>query len=199
LKVKICGLDEAGRGPLAGPLVAAAAILNVKFRMYNLQLKDSKKLNRRQREFFYDKLMDSGSEIRTEIISTRLINNRGIGWANKEIFKKLIKQTEADKYIVDGLLKVRVRGLSKKIKSVVRADGTRKCVMAASIIAKVTRDRLMTELHRKFPNYNWKKNAGYGTKEHIEALKRFGETRYHRSVFVRTALKRVEKPESRRV
>jgi ribonuclease HII len=182
----ICGLDEAGRGALAGPLVAAGVILNSKFKKYNIELKDSKKLNRQQRERIFKAIVASGSTLGTEIITARQINNRGIGWANMEIFKRLIKKIQADKYIVDGNLRIHQR--DKNVRCVIKADATRKCVMAASIIAKVTRDRLMQELHGEHPKYGWRMNAGYGTNYHITAIKESGVVRYHRSVFVTTAL-----------
>jgi ribonuclease HII len=184
--VNICGLDEAGRGPLAGPLVAAAVVLNEKFRMYNVKLNDSKRLSKRQREKLYKAIIESGSVVKTEIITARQINNRGIGWANVEIFKRLIKSINANKFIVDGNLKIYIK--NKNIVSMVRADAKIKCVMAASIIAKVTRDRMMEDLHKEHPEYGWNKNMGYGTKLHIEAIKRYGEVKYHRSVFVTTVL-----------
>ena len=186
--MRICGLDEAGRGPIAGPIVAAAVTLNPKSQISNL--KDSKKLNKNQREKLYKEIVESGAEIYIEVVSVRQINNRGIGWANKEIFKRLIRKIEADKYIVDGNLKVKVNGKSKKIKSIIKADNSRKCVMAASIAAKVERDRLMKQLHDEHPTYNWQTNAGYGTRSHIEAIKEFGMVKYHRTVFVTTALSR---------
>jgi ribonuclease HII len=181
--MRICGLDEAGRGSLAGPLVAAGSVLSVKCSV--LRLKDSKKLNKKQREKLYKEIVDSGAEIKTEIISARQINNRGIGWANKEIFRRLIKRIEADRYLIDGNFKLgNIRYKANRIKSIVGADRTRRCVMAASIVAKVTRDRLMQELHGKHPQYGWRMNAGYGTSYHIEAIREFGTVRYHRSVFV---------------
>jgi ribonuclease HII len=187
--MRICGLDEAGRGALAGPLVASAAILNIHCPVSNL--KDSKKLNKRQREEIYKKIIKSRAVIETETISARQINNRGVGWANKEIFRKLIKKIEADKYIVDGNLKLgKIKQKTDRVKSVVRADGTRKCVMAASIAAKVTRDEYMVKLHHQHPVYGWKTNMGYGTRFHIQAIKQNGTVRHHRGVFVTTALKK---------
>ncbi|KKT58839.1 MAG: Ribonuclease HII [Candidatus Amesbacteria bacterium GW2011_GWB1_47_19] len=186
--MSICGLDEAGRGALAGPLVAAATVLNSQCSV--LKLNDSKRLNKRQRERLYQQIIDSGAEVAVEIITARQINNRGMGWANKEVFKKLIKKIDADKYIVDGNLRIRVNGKSNRIKSVIKADETRKCVMAASIMAKVVRDEYMKKLHDKHMIYDWDKNAGYGTKKHIEAIKEFGMIHYHRSVWVTTALRK---------
>ena len=186
--MRICGLDEAGRGPLAGPIVAAAVTLNPRPQYANL--KDSKKLNKEQREKLYQEIIGSGAEVHIEIISARQINNRGIGWANKEIFKRLIRKVEADKYIVDGNLKIKVNGKSKQIKCIVKADNSRKCVMAAAVIAKVERDRLMEKLHGEHPDFGWNTNAGYGTRAHVEAIMKFGMVKYHRTVFVTTALSR---------
>ena len=181
----ICGLDEAGRGPLAGPIVGAAVVLNSQFSIN--QLEDSKKINSKQREKLYRLILESGAIVETEIITARQINNRGIGWANKEIFKRLIKRIEADKYIIDGVLKIKIN--NKNIKSVIKADATRKCVMAASIVAKVTRDQLMKHLHEEHPQYGWISNMGYGTRYHVSAIAEFGTVKYHRSVFVQTALR----------
>ena len=188
--MRICGLDEAGRGALAGPLVAAATILNNRIPI--ARLNDSKKLNKKQREKLCQEIIDSGAVYAIETISARQINNRGIGWANKEIFKRLIKRIAADKYIIDGppSLYPSYGRVKRNVKCVIGADGTRKCVMAASIVAKVTRDRHMKRLHEKYTNYGWNKNVGYGTKGHIEAIRVYGEIHYHRSVFVTTALSR---------
>jgi ribonuclease HII len=184
--MKICGLDEVGRGSLAGPLVAVATVLSTQCSV--LKINDSKKLNKRQREKVYRELMDSGVEYRVETITARQINSRGMGWANKEIFRRLIKNIEAEKYIVDGNLKLGILK-NKNVKCVIRADATRKCVMAASIIAKVTRDEHMRRLHEEHEVYGWDRNAGYGTKSHIEAIKKYGTAKYHRDVWVRTVMK----------
>jgi ribonuclease HII len=126
----------------------------------------------------------------TEIISARQINNRGIGWANKQIFRRLIKKTEADKYIIDGRIRIgRVAGKTGRIKSVVDADATIPAVILAGIVAKVERDKIMRTLHKQFRRYRWNNSKGYGTKKHLEALQKYGMCRYHRSVFVTTALR----------
>lgn len=178
-----CGMDEVGRGALAGPLVAAGIILNPKSEILSSKLKDSKKLSPKNRQKLYKKIKSSGAVIAVEEISVDLINKYGIGWANKEIFKRLAKKIPADKYIADGNLK-----LGRKIKSIIKADGKIPEVMAASIIAKVFRDRLMDHLHLQYPKYGWQSNKGYGTKYHIAALREHGMTKYHRKRFVETAL-----------
>lgn len=183
----VCGLDEVGRGSLAGPLVAAGVILNFKLPILNLN--DSKKLNTKQKIKLYKQIVKKATKVEVEHISARQINNRGIGWANKEIFRKLILKIEADKYIVDGNLRIKVRGKSKKIRSLIKADSKVFEVMAASIVAKVVRDQYMRKLHDQHPRYGWKTNVGYGTKYHIRAIKEFGYVHYHRSVFVETAIR----------
>lgn len=179
----ICGLDECGRGPLAGPLVAAAVIPNI-----SLPVKDGKKMTPIQRMKIFNAIRESGSMVAVEVISVRLINSRGIGWANKEIFRRLIKRIEADEYIIDGNLKIgKIRG-KPHIRSVVDADATVYPTIVAGIMAKVFRDQLMKELHTRYPYYGWNTNAGYGTSYHIEALKTYGMCVHHRKVFVATAL-----------
>ncbi len=183
----ICGLDECGRGPLAGPIVAAAVVLAKPLK----SLQDSKKLTAKKRQYLYRRIIKNAQAIEIESISVRQINSRGIGWANKEIFKRLIKRIDAHKYIVDGNLKLRVNGKSKLIKSIVKADNKFPEVMAASIVAKVTRDKLMRELAKEYPHFGWRSNVGYGTKYHVSAIQQWGINKYHRSVFVTTALKKI--------
>lgn len=177
-------MDEVGRGALAGPLVGAATVLSAKYKVLRSKLKDSKKLNSKQRNRLYKKILKKAEVVEVEIITARQINNRGMGWANKQVFKNLIKRIEADKYIIDGNLKIR------KAISIVKADQKIPEVMAASIVAKVTRDKLMKELHQKHPKYGWRTNVGYGTRYHVAAIREYGMVHYHRSVFVTTALKK---------
>ena len=117
------------------------------------------------------------------------INTHGIGWANRAVFERLIAAVEADRYIVDGNLKLDLsREKRAVVRSLVRADQSEQAVSAASIVAKVSRDRLMSELHQKHPIYGWDHNAGYCTREHLRALVQHGLTAHHRRQFVETAL-----------
>jgi ribonuclease HII len=183
--MNICGLDEAGKGPLAGPLVAAAVVLAKKINNLN----DSKKLSKKKRETLYSEIINSGAIVAVEIISVRSINTKGIAWAGKEVFRRLIRRVKADEYIVDGSIHPGIVRDRTNIKAVVRADGSIECVMAASIIAKVSRDALMQKIDSEFPCYKWRINMGYGTKEHIALIKQYGASKHHRSVYVTTALK----------
>ncbi|MBI4062498.1 ribonuclease HII [Candidatus Gottesmanbacteria bacterium] len=180
----ICGLDEAGRGALAGPLVAAAVILG----KARLRAKDGKLLKPGQRSLIYRKAKRMGVQIFVEIVSTRQINNHGIGWANRMIFRRLIKRIEADRYIIDGNLNTG-RVIGRKIQSIVDADAMVPEAILAGIVAKVERDRLMRKLHHKYPKFGWRTNAGYGTKKHIASLAQNPVTIHHRPIFVTTALR----------
>lgn len=188
----VCGLDEVGRGAWAGPLVAAGVVFKNQETKELKELRDSKKLRSDQRRKLYEMILSTASVVEIEIISALQINNRGVGWANQEIFKRLIKRIEAEEYLVDGNLKLKVNGKSNRIKSLVKADNQIPEVMAASIVAKVTRDKLMEELHESYPNFGWRTNVGYGTKHHLRVIQERGMTRHHRGIFVTTALRRIE-------
>ena len=190
---QICGLDEAGRGPLAGPLVAAAVIFPPDFvfaeKFPRLKFGDSKKMSARQREAVWTFIHEFAQTVAVEVIPVEDINLQGIGWANRAVFERLIVAVEADRYIVDGNLKLTNLGRkARHVQSVVRADQTEQAVSAASIVAKVTRDRIMQELHINFPVYGWDHNAGYCTREHLAALREYGLCEHHRRQFVTTAL-----------
>ena len=151
---RICGLDEAGRGALAGPLVAAAIILscsgNTISKNAGCKLRDGKLLNSNQRKKIYSALKKYNAKIAVEVISTRSINNHGIGWVNREIFRRLIKIIDSDSFIVDGNLKLgRIAGKTNTVTSIVDADATIPEVICAGIVAKVERDKIMDQLHKK--------------------------------------------------
>lgn len=192
--MRICGIDEAGRGALAGPLVAAAVMLPCSFlklrRTAHTPIRDGKTLSKAQRQHIYHALQRLCVEMYVEVISTRQINNRGIQRANREAIRRLIKRVDADKYIVDGRIRLgRIKGKTKKIQTMIDADATIPEVILAGIVAKVERDAIMQELDQKYSQYHWRLNAGYGTRAHIKAILTHGIVRYHRSVFVTTALR----------
>jgi len=176
----VAGVDEAGRGPLAGPVVAAAVILDAN----NIPpgLRDSKKLSVRQREALFDLIVDNtnvsvGTASVTEIAKINILH------ATMLAMRRAIKGLTPcpGHVLVDGN---RVpEGLQMPASALVKGDDRAFSIAAASIIAKVTRDRLMSGLAREFPGYGWEKNAGYGTKQHLEALKALGVTPHHRVHF----------------
>ena len=189
----VCGLDEVGRGALAGPLVAAAVVLPTDF-LQELGplarfLRDSKTVPRARRVEVAAAIQASAITVATAVISTAQINARGIGWANREAFRQLISAVAADLYIVDG----RVRppappDKAARVRCLVRADQSVPEVSAASIVAKTTRDDLMRGLHRVYPAFGWHRNAGYGTAAHVAALRSHGVTPEHRTRFAGSAL-----------
>lgn len=190
---QLCGLDEAGRGPLAGPLVAAAVIFPPDFVFAEvfpaLKFGDSKQLSAHQREAALSHIHEFALAIEVQIVSVDDINEQGIGWANRAAFERLIVALDADRYVVDGNLKLANLGKkARRVESMVRADQSIQSVSAASIVAKVTRDRIMRELHTDFPVYGWDHNAGYCTREHLAAVRTHGSTLHHRRQFVTTAL-----------
>ena len=182
----ICGVDEAGRGPLAGPVCAAAVILPEGAVIEELD--DSKKLTEKKREKLYDIIKETAvaysvaygtlEEIETVNIleATYLAMNRAIEGLN----------VKPDFALIDGN---RVpRGIKIPCETIVKGDSKSMSVAAASVLAKVTRDRLMLEYDKKYPGYNFKKHKGYGTKEHTELIKQYGPCEIHRLSFLKNIL-----------
>lgn len=187
----ICGMDEAGRGPLAGPIVAAAVIAPEDTIFEGAR--DSKSMTEKGREAWAEAFKATAKERGIQFVVIQIgvtdINQYGIGWANREIFRRLITRIDADEYIVDGRYKIAelVGDKRQRTFDVVRADTTHPIVAAASILAKTSRDKLMRELDEKYPHYGWAKNKGYGTQQHVRALKTFGSTPHHRGQYITTA------------
>jgi ribonuclease HII len=188
------GMDEVGRGALAGPLVAAAVVLLRESRLpAGLTLTDSKLLTPGERELLDDWIRQHAELIALETIGVAAINQLGIGWANRSVFGRLMAQLGTRRYLVDGNL--RLHGLAPRgARIVCRCDGDRlePAIAAASIVAKVHRDRLMQSLHRAYPGYGWAHNAGYGTSEHRAAIRALGPCKHHRTLFLRRVMDKVQ-------
>ena len=180
---RLCGMDEVGRGAYAGPLVAAAVVLPPRFR--HPLLRDSKLLTARQRETVAEVIRRRAVAFAIAEVSVEEINSRGLGWANIDIFRRLVDQVEADGYCCDGKLRIPA---ARPVHSLVAGDRLVPAVSAASIIAKVHRDALMRTAHDVAPVYNWAQNKGYGAREHRAAIREHGPHVMHRRVFLASVL-----------
>ena len=179
----VCGVDEAGRGPLCGPVVAAAVILPCG--LYIEGLNDSKKLTEKKREALYDIICNSAIAYSIEQGSVEEINNTDILSTTMNTMRRAIDNlsVKADFALVDGNI---ARGFSLPAKTVVHGDAISPSIAAASILAKVTRDRLCMEMDKAFPQYNIAKHKGYGTREHMALLREYGaEPSIYRTKFIR--------------
>jgi ribonuclease HII len=177
----LAGVDEAGRGPLAGPLAAAAAVLPADFSCPGLD--DSKKLSPRQRESIYQVLTGDPRVIwSVALASAAEIDTLNILRATHLAMRRAVEGlgVTPDHCLIDGLP---VRGFPWPHDAIVKGDGRSCSIAAASILAKVTRDRLMRELDAEFPQYGFAKHQGYGTKQHLEALRIHGPCCHHRRSF----------------
>jgi ribonuclease HII len=176
----IAGVDEAGRGPLAGPVVAAAVIFPSEFR--NKEINDSKKLSAAQRENLYNIIKNEAISVGVGVVESDVIDQINILRASLQAMSEAVQEldTSPDYLLVDGLHRVPLPAPQKPI---VKGDALSISIAAASIIAKVSRDRIMEMYHRQFPQYNFIRNKGYGTEEHRIALKEFGMCKIHRRSF----------------
>lgn len=180
----ILGCDEAGRGPLCGPVVTAGCVLSEDFPFEVLN--DSKKLSEKQREYAERIIKEKAVDFEIIFISNEEIDEINILQASlkgmAECAKKIIERTKVDTILIDGN-KVPKQLDGYPVRAEVKGDARFHEIMAASILAKTARDRFMLELDEKYPEYNFKKNKGYPTKEHIEAIEKYGLTPYHRRSF----------------
>ena len=177
----ICGIDEAGRGPLAGPVVAAAVILPKDCEI--LYLNDSKQLSAKKRELLYDEIMEKAVSVGVGYATPQRIDEINILQATYEAMRQAVNKLSVcpDILLNDA---VRIPGLSRQQVPIVKGDAKSVSIAAASIIAKVTRDRLMMEYDKAMPQYHFAANKGYGSAEHIEALAVYGASPIHRRSFI---------------
>ena len=171
-KIKvIVGVDEAGRGPLCGPVVAAACILPHTY--INEKINDSKKLSEKKREQLYDEIINNALSYGVGIVDSKRIDEINIYEATKEAMHLAISQLKID---YDLILTDAMKLKDEKVDviDIIKGDAKCQCIAAASIIAKVTRDRLLLNMDEKYPEYGFKSHKGYGTKKHIEAIKENG-------------------------
>lgn len=178
----ICGIDEVGRGPLAGPVMAGAVILPKGCRIHDIN--DSKKLTEKKREMLYDIIMAEAVAVGIGIVGPERIDEINILQATYEAMREAIKNLNV---IPDILLNdaVTIPGVDIKQVPIIKGDAKSITIGAASIMAKVTRDRYMVEISSKYPEYGFDSNKGYGSAAHIAAIKEFGPTPLHRRTFIK--------------
>ena len=177
-----CGVDEAGRGPLCGPVAAAACILPTGLVIEGLD--DSKKLTEKKREALYDVICENAVAYAIVLGSVEEINETDILSTTLHAMRRAIDALEPkpDFALIDGNI---TRGFTLPCRAVVHGDATSPSIAAASILAKVTRDRLCAELDAKYPQYGIAKHKGYGTKAHMDALREHGPCEIYRTKFIR--------------
>ena len=186
----IAGVDEVGRGPLAGPVVAAACIFDRDVDIVGID--DSKKLSEKKREQFFDEIKDKALAYGIGEASCEVIDEINILEATKLAMRKAIEEADKmleskgrDKIQIVVFDAVKINDLEKEQMSVIKGDQTYFSVAAASILAKVTRDNLMKEYDKVYPEYGFASNKGYGTKAHYEGIKKAGITEIHRKSFLK--------------
>lgn len=182
-KVKIvAGVDEAGRGPLAGPVVAAAVVFDRK--TFHDEINDSKKLSVSKREELYEWITANCKSFNVSIVDHKEIDEINILQASLKAMKLSVEGLgiQPQLILIDGNKSFQSK---TKTKTVVKGDAKSFSVAAASIIAKVTRDKIMKEVSKNHPEYMWDRNKGYGTRAHIEAVKKHGASPLHRKTFLK--------------
>lgn len=175
----IAGIDEVGRGPLVGPVVTAAVILPKDF--YDERINDSKKLTEKKRELLYDVIMENALSVGIGMSSPEVIDEINILNATKKAMVEAVNNLsiKPEHLLIDAVK----LDIDIPQTSIIKGDAKSQSIASASIIAKVTRDRMMLELDKKYPMYDFKHNKGYGTKKHIEALYKYGPLKEHRKSF----------------
>jgi ribonuclease HII len=177
----VAGVDEVGRGPLAGPVVAACVVLSPDFSVP--EVNDSKKLSAAKREKLFDLIMQQARQVGVGIVAEKVIDRLNILNASLQAMRQAIEKLKRppDFVLVDGNQKI--PNLPWPQMPVVKGDSLSLSIAAASIVAKVTRDRIMLEYHKQYPEFDFADHKGYATKTHIEALRTFGPCSIHRRSF----------------
>ncbi|HHU17177.1 MAG TPA: ribonuclease HII [Clostridiales bacterium] len=178
----IAGMDEAGRGPLAGPVVAAAVILPPDFNVPGVD--DSKRLTEKKREALYEVITDQALSYSIGIVDNYIIDDINILGATRLAMKQAINRLKIkpEYILIDALT---LKDIPIPQRGIIKGDSISISIAAASIIAKVTRDRMMKEFHKRFPQYALDRNKGYGTKEHLEGIASYGPCLLHRKSFIK--------------
>ncbi|MBQ8749109.1 MAG: ribonuclease HII [Clostridia bacterium] len=181
---RIAGMDEAGRGPLAGPVVCALVIMPLDDDLIIEGVNDSKKLTEKKREELYELIMQRAIKTSVQLVDNDTIDIVNILNATRLAMNHCINDCILD---FDYLLCDYITGIDvpNKFEAIVKGDATSYNIACASIVAKVTRDRLVREYDKLYPNFSFSKHKGYGTKQHIEELKKFGATEIHRKTFIK--------------
>lgn len=179
----VAGIDEVGRGPLAGPVVTAC--VSIPFSKLIPGVDDSKKLSEAKREALYPLLIENAHYAKTAWVTPQVIDEINILNATKRAMEQCASSLENGIFLVDAVKGLNLPGEAVPI---IHGDAISYMIAAASIVAKVERDRYMAALHEKYPMYNFIKNKGYGTKEHIEAIRKYGPCPEHRMTFIQKFL-----------
>ncbi len=176
----IAGIDEVGRGPLVGPVVTACVILPMDFKLEGLT--DSKKLSEKKRERFYDYIMEHALSVSIGMKDEKVIDEVNIYEATKLAMYEAIEKSKIkpEHVLIDAM---KLEELEMPSTSIIKGDAKSISIAAASVIAKVTRDRMMEELDERYPMYGFKKHKGYPTKQHVEAIEKYGIIEEHRKTF----------------
>lgn len=179
----VAGMDEAGRGPLAGPVVVACVIMPPEERFMIAGVNDSKQLSEKKRNELYGKIIQAARAYAVVQIDEQTIDRINILNATKLGMKRCVEALtlKPDVVLIDAVK----LDLDMKTKAIVHGDALSYSIACASILAKVTRDKIMTDLDGQYPQYNFKKHKGYGTQEHIANLKKFGMSAIHRKTFIK--------------
>ena len=180
-RLVVCGIDEVGRGPLAGPVVAGAVILPEDCQI--LYLNDSKKLTERRRELLYEEIMEKAVAVGLGVVSQERIDEINILQATYEAMREAVGKLDPQPEILLNDA-VTIPGLSQRQIPIIKGDAKSQSIAAASVVAKVTRDHMMIALDEAYPQYGFASNKGYGSAAHMAALREYGPCPLHRRTFI---------------